>query len=229
MSPRPTGSLLPPLLCLTLLPPLLCLTYLRLTLRPSWRSWQLLCVTWSKSGRRFFNIDVSASLWPSGPTFQELDVRLRAHTRGFFLLFGSPCTLHYLSGAMSSPRLNMTSLWPLHLHVDRGLERHVYPWVPTNKCPRGPCQVDPTYQKPRWPASESEDLIHKPDDLGRLRAILSRSWRVYDIRSARQVTRARPRAACRSENHGIPCVIRDDNLPSCNWPKYGSTDLEWKP
>jgi hypothetical protein len=66
-------------------------------------------------------------------------------TQEDFLLFGSPCTLRDLTGAMSSLRFNMTSSQPLRLHVDRGLERHGYPWVPTDQGPRDPCQVDPTY------------------------------------------------------------------------------------
>jgi hypothetical protein len=35
----------------------------------------------------------------------------------------------------------MTSSLPLRIHVDRGLVRHGYPWVPTDQGPRGPCQV----------------------------------------------------------------------------------------
>jgi hypothetical protein len=52
-------------------------------------------------------------------------------------------------GVMSSLRFNMTSSHRLRLHVNRGLERHGYPWVSTDQGPRGPCQVDPTCQKPR--------------------------------------------------------------------------------
>jgi hypothetical protein len=43
---------------------------------------------------------------------------------GNVFLFGSPCTLRILDGAMTSPCLDMTSSWPLRLHVDRGFERH---------------------------------------------------------------------------------------------------------
>jgi hypothetical protein len=56
--------------------------------------------------------------------------------------FGSPCTLHDPDGAMTSPSFNMTLSRPVRLHVNRGLERHGYPWVPTDQGPRGPCQVD---------------------------------------------------------------------------------------
>jgi hypothetical protein len=75
---------------------------------------------------------------------------------------------------MTSPSFDMTLSRPLHLHIDRGLERHGYPWVPTDQGPRGPCQVDLTCQKPRRPASGPRDLIHNPDDLGRLQKTLSR-------------------------------------------------------
>jgi hypothetical protein len=49
-----------------------------------------------------------------------------------FLFFRSMCTLRDLSGAMPSLRFDMTSSRPIRLHVDRGLERHEYPWVPTD-------------------------------------------------------------------------------------------------
>jgi hypothetical protein len=45
----------------------------------------------------------------------------------------------------------MTSFQPLPLHVDRGLERHGNPWVPTDQGPKGPCQVDPTCKWARRP------------------------------------------------------------------------------
>jgi hypothetical protein len=89
--------------------------------------------------------------------------------------FGSLFTLHDHDNVMPLLRLNMTSSRPLRLHSDRGLERHGYPWVPTDQGPRGLCQVDPTCQKPRLPASGSEDLIHNSDDLGRLQKTLPRS------------------------------------------------------
>jgi hypothetical protein len=43
--------------------------------------------------------------------------------------FGPSCTLWDIDGAMTLPSLDMTSSQPLYLHVDRGLERHGYPWV----------------------------------------------------------------------------------------------------
>jgi hypothetical protein len=61
-----------------------------------------------------------------------------------FLFFGSTCTLHDLDDATTSPSLDMTLPWPLHLHIYRGLERHGYPWFPIDQGPRGPCQVDLT-------------------------------------------------------------------------------------
>jgi hypothetical protein len=45
---------------------------------------------------------------------------------GKVIFFGSPCTLHDLDDAMTSPSLNMTSSQPLRLHVDQRLERHGY-------------------------------------------------------------------------------------------------------
>jgi hypothetical protein len=56
------------------------------------------------------------------------------HTLEGFVFFGSPCTLRDLSGgAMPSLHFDMTSSRPLHLHVDQGLERQGYPWVPTDE------------------------------------------------------------------------------------------------
>jgi hypothetical protein len=40
---------------------------------------------------------------------------------GSVLFFGCPCTLGDLDYAMTSPRLDMTSPWPVRLHIDRGL------------------------------------------------------------------------------------------------------------
>jgi hypothetical protein len=57
----------------------------------------------------------------------------------------------------------------------KATERHGYPWVPTGQGPRGPCQVDPTCQKPHQPTSGPGNLIHDPDDLGRPRATSFRS------------------------------------------------------
>jgi hypothetical protein len=47
-----------------------------------------------------------------------------------FFLFGSPCTLHDLTVTTSSFLIDVTSSLPLRLHVDQGLDRHGYPWVP---------------------------------------------------------------------------------------------------
>jgi hypothetical protein len=65
----------------------------------------------------------------------------------------------------------MTPSQPLRLHVVRGLERHGYPWVPTDQGPGGPCQVDPTCQKPADLQVGLETLSTTPttlEDLGRL-------------------------------------------------------------
>jgi hypothetical protein len=56
--------------------------------------------------------------------------------------------------------------WSLGLTATIPGERHGYPWVPTDQGLRGPCQVDPTCQKPRRPASGPRDLIHNPGNLG---------------------------------------------------------------
>jgi hypothetical protein len=47
----------------------------------------------------------------------------------------------------------MTSSLPPRLHVDRGFQRHGYPWVPTDQCLNRPQQAGPTYQKTRRPVS----------------------------------------------------------------------------
>jgi hypothetical protein len=44
----------------------------------------------------------------------------------WLILFGSLGTLHNLSGAISSLCRSLC------LHIDRGLERHGYPWIPTD-------------------------------------------------------------------------------------------------
>jgi hypothetical protein len=118
------------------------------------------------------NDSALSSLQAPGPVPQKLDVRLRTRSGGFSFL--SSCTLRDLTGATSSLRINVTSFPSLRLHVDRGLERHGYLWVPTDQGPRGPCLVDPTCQKPRRPASGPGDLIHNPGDLGRPRTTSSR-------------------------------------------------------
>jgi hypothetical protein len=70
-------------------------------------------------------------------------------------LFWILCTLRDFDGVMTSSQL-------LRLHVDRGLERHGYPWVPTDQGLGGPCQVDPTCQKPHRPASGPATLSASP-------------------------------------------------------------------
>jgi hypothetical protein len=70
-----------------------------------------------------------------------------------FLFFRSMCTLRDLSGAMPSLRFDMTSSRPIRLHVNRGLERHEYPWVPTDQGLSHPRQAGPTYQKISRPVS----------------------------------------------------------------------------
>jgi hypothetical protein len=128
--------------------------------------------------------------------------------------FSSPCTLHNLTSAMSSLRIDMTSSQPLRLHFDRGLERHGYPWVPTDQGPRGPCQVDPTCQKPRRPASGPGDLIHNPGDLRRPRTSSSRLQKTCRACGASFSPISRCGAASWSENCRILSVITKGNLPN---------------
>jgi hypothetical protein len=115
---------------------------------------------------------------------------------------------------MSSLRFNVTSSQPLRLHVDQGLKRHGYPWVPTEQGPGGPCQVDPTCQKPRRPASGPGDLILNPGDLGRPQATLSRLWKTCRACGASFSPESRCGAASRSVDRGIPFVIMKDDLPN---------------
>jgi hypothetical protein len=113
---------------------------------------------------------------------------------------------------MSSLRFNVTLPKPLRLHVDRGLERHGYPWVPTDQRLGCPYQVDPTCQKPRRPASGPRDLIHNPDDLGRPQATSSRLRNTYRACGASFSPRLEHDATSRSANHEIPSVITEDDL-----------------
>jgi hypothetical protein len=126
--------------------------------------------------------------------------------------FGSPCTLRDLSSTMSSLCFNMTSSQPLCLHVNRGLERHGYPWIPTDQGPRGPCQVDPTCQKTHRPVSGSRDLIHNPGGLGRPRATSSRSWKTCQACGTSFSPRSRRGAANRFVDRGIRPVITEYDL-----------------
>jgi hypothetical protein len=109
---------------------------------------------------------------------------------------------------MSSLRIDMTSSQPLRLHVDRGLERHGYPWVPTDQGPGGPCQVDPMCQK------LDRDLIHNPDDLGRPRTTSSRLGKTCRACGASFSPRSRCGAASRYEDRGSLSVIIEGNLPN---------------
>jgi hypothetical protein len=133
---------------------------------------------------------------------------------GSVLFFGCPCTLGDLDYAMTSPRLDMTSPWPVRLHIDRGLKRHGYQWVPTDQGPKAPCQVDPTYQKPRQPVSGPGDLIHNLGDIERLQETLSRSQRIRGACGARLSPRSRLDTTNRSADHGIHPVITEDDLPN---------------
>jgi hypothetical protein len=107
----------------------------------------------------------------------------------------------------------VTSSLPLRLHVDRGLVRHGYPWVPTDKGPRGPCQVIPTCQKFNRPASGPGDLIHSLSDLGRSRATLYRSRATCQACGASLSLGHGGGAASRLEDRGTLSVITEGDLP----------------
>jgi hypothetical protein len=129
------------------------------------------------------------------------------------LFFGSPCTLRDFIVVTSSLHFDVTSFLPLHLHVDRGLVRHGYPWVPTDQGPRGPCQVDPTCQKPSRPASGLGDLVHSPSDLGRPRMTLSRSRMTCRACGASYSLDHGGGAASRPGDREIHSVITEGDLP----------------
>jgi hypothetical protein len=103
---------------------------------------------------------------------------------------------------------------PLCLHVNRGLERHGYPWVPTDQGPRVPCQVDLTCQKPHQPASGPGDLIHNPCDLGSPRTTSSGSRKTRRTCGASFSPKSWRDAASRSADHGIRPIITKRDL--CN-------------
>jgi hypothetical protein len=106
-------------------------------------------------------------------------------------------------------------------------------WVPMGPHrpgPRGACQVDPTCQKLNRPAGGPRDLICNPGDLGRLRTTLSRSQTTYQACGASLSLDHGGGAASRPEDRGILFVIMEGDLPeNCNRPRWGSTNLEWKP
>jgi hypothetical protein len=181
-------------------------------------------IVWLCSGRGFFwqlwRLVFTSSPWTYSPeTWCSPSFALR---RIFF--FGSLCTLHNLITTTSSLRFDVTLSLPLHLHVDRGLDRHGYPWVPTDQGPRGPCQVDPTCQKPTRPASGPNDLIHRPGDLRRLWTTSSWSRATCQACEASLSLDNGGGAASRAGDCGILSVITEGDLP-----KIWSADLEWKP
>jgi hypothetical protein len=135
-------------------------------------------------------------------------------------LFGSPSTLRDFTDATSYLHNDMTSSLPLRLHVDRGLDRHGHPWVPTDQGPRGPCQVDPTCQKPRRPATGPDDLIHNTSKIGRPPTTLSR-WRTTCQACGASLSLDHGSGgAGRLEDRGILSVITEGDLPKiCNQPR----------
>jgi hypothetical protein len=73
---------------------------------------------------------------------------------------------------MSSLRFNVTSSQPLRLHVDQGLKRHGYPWVPPNRVPEVPV---------KWtrPVRSPADLQVGLETLSSIRATLEDLRRPY--------------------------------------------------
>jgi hypothetical protein len=159
-----------------------------------------------------------------GLHFKPLDLLSRDFMFAFVraeedFLFGSPCTLRDFTNATSYLRVDVTSSLQLHLHIDRGLDRHGYPWVPTDQGPKGPYQVDPTCQKPCRPASGPGDLIQNFGDPGRPWTTLSRSQTTYQACGA-SLSDHGGGTASRPKDHGILFVIMEGSLPKiCNRPR----------
>jgi hypothetical protein len=108
--------------------------------------------------------------------------------------------------------------------------RHGYLWVPTDQGPRGPCQVDPTRQKPNRPASGPGDLIHNPGDLGRSQMTLSRSRMTCQACGASHSLDHGGGTAGRPEDRGILSVITEGDLPkSVTDPDEGSPTSNGNP
>jgi hypothetical protein len=145
-------------------------------------------------------------------------------------LFWTPCTLCDFIDTTSSLLIDVTSSLLLRLHFDRGLVRHGYPWVPTDQGPRGPCQMDPTCQKPCR-------LQVGPEALSTIPATLEDLGRPYPDhrRPAELVEQASPYdhdggAAIRPEDRGILSVITKDDLPqSVTDPDEGSPTSKGNP
>jgi hypothetical protein len=91
--------------------------------------------------------------------------------------------------------------------------RHGYPWVPTDQGPRGPCQVDPTCQKPCRLVSGPRDLILNLGDLGRPWTTLSRLQKTCRACEASFSLDHGGGAASRSKDRGILSVIMEGDLP----------------
>jgi hypothetical protein len=149
--------------------------------------------------------------------FDLLDLCSRSSMFGFVraqddFLYWSPCTLRDLIDVTSSLRIDVTSSPPLCLHVDRGLERHGYPWVPTQG-PRGPCQVDSTCQKPCRHVSGPKDLIRNPGDLGKPWTTLSRLRKTCRACGASFSLDHDGGAASSSEDRRILSIITEGDLP----------------
>jgi hypothetical protein len=176
--------------------------------------WRTGVFAWSCSGRGFFwqswRLVFTSSPWIYSP--ETWCSSSSAPKRIFF--FGSPCTLRDFIAVTSSLYFDVTSSLPLHLHVDRGLVRHGYPWVPTDQGPRGPYQVDSTCQKFNRPASGPGDLIRSPGDLGRPWTTLSRSRATCQACGASLPLDHGGSAACRPEDRGILSVIMEGDFPN---------------
>jgi hypothetical protein len=112
-SPRPTGSVLP--VCLRL-------TSCGSASRPSLKfRWLRLIL---------FRSGILLEVMAPSLHFKPLD--LLSRDLMFVFIFGSLCTLRDIIAVTSSLYFDVTSFLHLSLHVNRGLVRHGYPWVPTD-------------------------------------------------------------------------------------------------
>jgi hypothetical protein len=110
----------------------------------------------------------------------------------------------------SSLRIDVTLFPPLRLHVDWGLERYGYPWVPTDQGPDVPVKWTQPARSPADLQVGPETLSTTPttlDDLSQIPGDLLGLWR-------KLLPRSRCGAANRSEDREILSVITEGSLPN---------------